>query len=85
MPKIIRKEMVFLGSRDVERSVVLCDCGEEVMCLRNTNTCECGADYNMSGARLASRSRWGEETGETPEEVLTGMDQESDVDVDFNW
>jgi hypothetical protein len=29
-----------------------------------TNTCECGAEYNMSGQRLAPRSQWGEETGE---------------------
>lgn len=30
-----------------------------------TNTCSmCGADYNGSGQLLASRSQWGEETGE---------------------
>lgn len=30
-----------------------------------TNTCDkCGADYNGSGQLLASRSQWGEETGE---------------------
>tara|TARA_B100000212_G_scaffold102737_1_gene75806 strand:+ start:4344 stop:4802 length:459 start_codon:yes stop_codon:yes gene_type:complete len=30
-----------------------------------TNTCpHCGADYNGSGSLLASRSQWGEETGE---------------------
>ena len=42
-----------------------CDCGEEVVLDRFTNTCYgCGADYNMSGQRLAPRSQWGEETGE---------------------
>ena len=30
------------------------------------NECDkCGAEYNMSGQRLAPRSQWGEETGET--------------------
>lgn len=30
-----------------------------------TNTCDkCGADYNGSGQLLASRSQWGEESGE---------------------
>jgi hypothetical protein len=42
-----------------------CDCGEEITLDRFTNTCyECGADYNMSGQRLAPREQWGEETGE---------------------
>jgi hypothetical protein len=40
----------------------------------NTNTCDCGADYNMSGARLADRSQWGQETGEHPVDVVNGMD-----------
>lgn len=36
-----------------------------------TNTCDhCGADYNSSGQRLASRSQWGEETGETASDIL---------------
>lgn len=46
-------------------SVLRCDCGEEIDLFNFTNTChECGADYNMSGQRLAPRSQWGEETGE---------------------
>lgn len=45
--------------------MVKCDCGEEIMCHGFTSTCECGADYNMSGQRLAPREQWGEETGET--------------------
>lgn len=44
--------------------------------MRNTNTCECGADYNMSGQRLADRGQWGEETGEDSREVYHGMDAE---------
>ena len=39
--------------RTVQRSVIRCDCGEEVVCALFTNTCACGADYNMSGQRLA--------------------------------
>lgn len=40
-------------------------CGAWLRCDRFTNTCDrCGADYNMSGARLAPREQWGEETGE---------------------
>lgn len=35
-----------------------------------TNTCECGADYNASGQALAHRSQWGEETGETVDDIL---------------
>jgi len=50
--------------------VVKC-CGHEIRCVAFTNTCSvCGADYNMSGQRLAPRSQWGEETGETAEEIL---------------
>jgi len=41
-----------------------CACGAEVVLSHFTNTCECGADYNMSGDRLAPRECWGEETGE---------------------
>ena len=44
--------------------VVICDCGEDVECHDFTNTCQCGADFNMSGQRLAPRDQWGEETGE---------------------
>ena len=41
-------------------------CGSWLSCDAFTVTCySCGADYNMSGARLAPRSQWGEETGES--------------------
>ena len=36
-----------------------------------TNTCDCGADYNMSGQLLAPRSQWGEETGESLADILS--------------
>jgi hypothetical protein len=40
-------------------------CGEWLSCERFTTTCcHCAADYGMSGARLAPREQWGEETGE---------------------
>jgi hypothetical protein len=51
--------------------------GECVNCKRHvtlsgfTNTCDCGADYNMSGQLLAPRSQWGEETGETLSDILS--------------
>jgi hypothetical protein len=45
------------------------DCGEVVELSHFTNPCECGADYNMSGQRLAPRHLWGEETGEHPADV----------------
>ena len=74
MAEIIRREDIFNGTRIVKRPVIKC-CGQELVCQLNTNTCgECGADYNMSGSRLADRSQWGQETGEHPVDVLNGMD-----------
>jgi len=36
-----------------------------------TNTCDdCETDYNSSGQRLAPRSQWGEETGESLGDIL---------------
>ncbi len=52
-------------------AVIRCDCcGEHVELHGFTNSCECGADYNMSGDMLAPRSQWGEETGEDLGEIL---------------
>ena len=59
------------GYREVERKLGLCECGKEVALTGFTNTCECGRDYNMSGQLLASRSHWGEETGESVEDILS--------------
>ena len=47
-----------------------CSCGREVDLAHFTNTCNCGADYNMSGQRLAPRQFWGEETGEQPSDCI---------------
>ncbi|HUW57380.1 MAG TPA: hypothetical protein VMZ92_12155 [Planctomycetota bacterium] len=49
---------------------ITCHCGRVVPCFDFTNTCDCGADYNWSGMRLAPRECWGEETGETAAEIL---------------
>jgi len=46
------------------------DCGAGVALDGFTNTCVCGADYNMSGQQLASRDQWGEETGERLSDIL---------------
>ena len=50
--------------------VVTCVCGEDVDCQSFTNECECGADYNFNGMRLAPRSQWGEETGEQWQDII---------------
>ena len=48
-----------------------CDeCNQTVELSGFTNTCDCGADYNMSGQRLAGREQWGEETGESLSDIL---------------
>lgn len=50
----------------VEAAVIECDCGAPVELGSSwANSCEkCGREYNGSGQLLASRSQWGEETGE---------------------
>ncbi len=48
-----------------------CGCGKHVTLHGFTNTCECGRDYNSSGQLLASRSQWGEETGESLSDILS--------------
>ena len=55
-----------------EYAIIRCHCGAEVELCSFTNTCECGADFNMEGALLADRSQWGEETGETAVDILMG-------------
>ena len=52
---------------------VVCGCGKTVDCTGFTNTCSCGKDYNWNGALLAPRDQWGEETGETAADILTGL------------
>ena len=53
-------------------AVGICNvCGEEVELFGFTNTCDkCYTDYNMSGQQLADRSQWGEETGESLDDIL---------------
>lgn len=54
-------------SRYTQPAILKCDCGEHVHLDSSwANECDgCGAEYNMSGQRLAPRSQWGEETGES--------------------
>ena len=47
-----------------------CECGRDVWCEGFTSTCICGADYNWAGQRLAPREQWGEETGESLDDIL---------------
>ncbi len=54
-----------------EHAVGRCHCGEEVTLAGFTNTCECGTDYNNSGQRLAPRSQWGYDTGESISDILS--------------
>jgi hypothetical protein len=77
MGQVIRHETVTkqrayprFGSYETEAPVIRCGCGREVVCSGFTNTCDCGADYNFSGQHLAPRSQWGEETGETADDIL---------------
>jgi len=54
-----------------EPAIGRCNCGNEVWLAGFTNTCDgCGADYNSAGQRLAPREQWGEETGESPADIL---------------
>jgi len=66
-------------SRPVTRLEIKCDCGQKVLCARFTNTCSCGADYNMNGSLLASREQWGE-TGESVNDILR-----ADFDDQDGW
>jgi hypothetical protein len=74
MTKIIQRakgEYLEDGSWSRSNTIIEC-CGEELECGGFTNTCPiCNADYNWSGARLAPREQWGEETGESLEDILS--------------
>lgn len=72
---IVPDKMIDRGVQEYRHSytqpaVGECACGEHVDLGHFTNTCECGRDYNMSGQLLAPRSQWGEETGESVEDIL---------------
>lgn len=69
-----------------EPAIGQCSCGEQVYLDRFTNTCHgCGADYNSAGQRLADRSQWGEETGESAADILAvdGMSEEDCFSGDY--
>lgn len=67
----VGKDVRDYGKFHTEPAVGECDrCQRKVHLHGFTNTCECGADYNMSGQRLADRSQWGEETGESLSDIL---------------
>lgn len=58
-------------------AVVECDaCCRHLELWADPATCECGAEYNLAGQRLAPREQWGEETGETASDILTNPDRE---------
>lgn len=65
---------------------IKCACGRSVAIYNQmTNSCDCGADYNWSGSRLAPREQWGEETGETADEILRydAMDVDQLLEGDY--
>ena len=73
--KIVDQGVQRYETTHTEPAVGECNrCGEEVVLYGFTNTCECGADYNMSGQELAPRSQWGEETGETYADIVAPGD-----------
>jgi hypothetical protein len=58
--------------RCIHPAVGLCDhCQSQVSLEGFTNTCECGADFNMSGQILSHRSNWGNDTGESIDDILS--------------
>jgi hypothetical protein len=82
---VVDRRVTSWERKHVQDKIGKCPCGQKVYLSGFTNTCNCGRDYNMSGQELAPRSQWGEETGEsvqdilnidarTPEENLDGSD-----------
>lgn len=70
--EVSKGEVITYINRQIVPAVGECDCcGRDVHLYGFTNTCECGADYNMSGQMLAPREQWGEETGETAADILS--------------
>ena len=63
-------------------TLIRCDCGEVVFAHRgawmDTHTCDrCGRLYNSSGQALRPVEEWGEETGESASDLMTGYDDEA--------
>jgi hypothetical protein len=68
---VVDRGLVIYRSDYWTPAVLKCDCGANVPLEGFTNTCDrCHADYNKSGQRLADRSQWGEETGESVADIL---------------
>lgn len=68
---LIDRGIIRTESEYWQNAVGACDdCGAEVYLSGFTNSCECGADFNRSGQRLAPREQWGEETGESLSDIL---------------
>lgn len=62
-------------SREVaEPAVIKCNGCQRHLTLDSLweNECECGCLYNGSGQQLRPREEWGEETGETYADIVTG-------------
>lgn len=71
IPGYVDRGVISWTKRYTDPAVGRCDkCGREVVLSGFTNTCLCGADYNMSGQSLAPRAQWGEETGESLSDIL---------------
>ena len=71
-------------NRYIDPAIGVCDrCGADVVLDHAlANTCVCGAEYNLSGQRLAPREQWGDDTGETLGEILEGNVNINDQDID---
>ena len=72
-------DVVFTGIQDfsyyyTEPAILKCSCGNKVpLDSGYENPCDkCGKSYNMSGYLLAPHSQWGEETGETYADIVSG-------------
>jgi hypothetical protein len=63
--------------RCISPAIGCCRCGAKVVLDGFTCVCDrCGREYNWAGSELAPRSQWGEETGETADEILLGVAQD---------
>lgn len=61
------QEIQTWDSRETVPGILQCDCGaKHEIWDHHDITCErCGESYNSAGQKLAPRSQWGEETGES--------------------
>ena len=67
------------GDKSMVESIQCEDCCRRISLESFTNTCyTCGADYSLQGDRLAPRSQWGLETGESIADILGPWDPATD-------